>query len=171
MDGNIPYQWTVNGYKWDYGNYGVRYINPVDNSISKKYMAGWTETSHKGVDIPVPEGTGVNAGASGKVIFAGNVDNAGNMLIIEHDFGYVTKYMHLKNDSFKVGVGDYVQNGQTIAEVGSTGKSEGPHLHYQIEMNGNSISPYIDLQLYIDIQKGFFIPDTDVVPQRNIAAP
>jgi RHS repeat-associated protein len=174
-DGNIPYQQTVSALLRNQMNYGARWRNPANNSdVSKVPVSGWDLTNHKGVDLAASLGTNVNAGASGKVVFAGKAGNAGNMIRIEHELGYTTEYMHLKDDSFKVGVGDYVQNGQNIAEVGNTGTSSGSHLHYQINKNDKNISPYIDLQVTIDIEKfnlkidtlGVFT--TQSVPQSNV---
>lgn len=96
-------------------------------------------TNHKGVDIGVAEGTNVYACEAGKVITASYSESAGNWVVIDHGNGYVSKYMH--NRELKVSVGDKVEKGQVIALSGNTGHSTGPHLHFQIEYQGNAIDP------------------------------
>lgn len=96
-------------------------------------------TNHKGVDIGVAEGTNVYACEAGKVTTASYSESAGNWVVIDHGNGYVSKYMH--NKELKVSVGDKVEKGQVIALSGNTGHSTGPHLHFQIEYQGNAIDP------------------------------
>lgn len=96
-------------------------------------------TYHKGIDISVSEGTNVYACEAGKVTVSQYSDSAGNYVEIDHGNGYVSKYMH--NSGLKVSVGDQVQKGQVIAVSGSTGISTGPHLHFQIEKDGNAVDP------------------------------
>ena len=100
--------------------------------------SGGTE-NHGAIDIAVPTGTNVYAAESGTVTMAGNYGTAGNMVAIDHGNGYVTKYMH--NSELKVSAGDKVEKGQVIALSGSTGRSTGPHLHFQVEYNGVKIDP------------------------------
>lgn len=97
-------------------------------------------TYHKGIDIAAVQGTPIIASADGIVMTAAESStSAGNWIAIKHENGYVTKYMHnLKN---LVKVGDHVTRGQVIAYVGSTGRSTGPHLHFQIEFNGTPQNP------------------------------
>lgn len=100
--------------------------------------SGGTE-NHGAIDIAVPTGTNVYATEAGTVITASMCGTAGNMVAIDHGNGYITKYMH--NSAFKVSVGDKVEKGQVIALSGSTGRSTGPHVHFQIEYNGVKIDP------------------------------
>ncbi len=96
-------------------------------------------SDHKGIDISVPVGTNVYACEAGKVTIAGNSSSAGNWVVIDHGNGYVSKYMH--NSELKVSSGDTVEKGQLIALSGNTGISTGPHLHFQIESQGEAVDP------------------------------
>jgi murein DD-endopeptidase MepM/ murein hydrolase activator NlpD len=94
---------------------------------------------HEGIDVAAPMGAPVVAPASGQVIFAGVERGYGNVLQIDHGNGIVTKFAHLS----RIGVrtGDRVTRGQTVAAVGNTGLSTGPHLHYEIHVNGRVVDP------------------------------
>ena len=96
-------------------------------------------TNHGGIDINAGYGWDIYATESGKVIQAGPNGSAGNMVTIDHGNGYITKYMHAQ--SINVSVGQIVTKGQVIAGAGNTGVSTGPHLHFQIEFNGQKIDP------------------------------
>jgi len=97
------------------------------------------EGIHKGVDFAAPQGTSVLAVAAGIVTWAGPRDGYGNLVQINHGKGYSTRYGH--NDTVLVKVGEEVQRGQTIATVGSTGRSTGPHVHFEVLKNGVQIDP------------------------------
>lgn len=94
---------------------------------------------HKGNDYAAPTGTPTYAAAAGTVVIAGWSNSAGNWVVINHGNGLVTKYMH--HSSLCVSAGQYVEKGQQIGYVGSTGQSTGPHLHFQVELNGVAVSP------------------------------
>lgn len=94
---------------------------------------------HKGNDYAAPAGTPTYAAAAGTVVIAGWSNSAGNWVVINHGSGLVTKYMH--HSSLCVSAGQYVEKGQQIGYVGSTGQSTGPHLHFQVELNGVAVSP------------------------------
>lgn len=94
---------------------------------------------HKGNDYAAPVGTPTYAAAAGTVVIAGWSNSAGNWVVINHGNGLVTKYMH--HSSLCVSAGQYVEKGQQIGYVGSTGQSTGPHLHFQVELNGTAVSP------------------------------
>jgi murein DD-endopeptidase MepM/ murein hydrolase activator NlpD len=80
------------------------------------------------------------AAANGKVVYAGWDDSGyGNMILIDHGDGMKTRYAH--NTQLYVSVGDYVTQGQSIAQMGSTGRSTGPHLHYEVIESGKLINP------------------------------
>jgi murein DD-endopeptidase MepM/ murein hydrolase activator NlpD len=97
---------------------------------------------HHGVDYAAPSGTDVVSTGDGKVIFAGRSGGAGNMIKIKHSFGnVVTKYLHLLRFAKGIKVGKYVEQGQKIGEVGSTGLSTGPHLDYRVYINGKAKNP------------------------------
>src|SRR5699024_9217186 len=94
---------------------------------------------HKGNDYAVQAGTPTYAAAAGTVITASWSNSAGNWVVINHGNGLVTKYMH--HSAICVSAGQYVEKGQQIGYVGSTGQSTGPHLHFQVELNGVPVSP------------------------------
>ena len=95
---------------------------------------------HKGVDIAAPEGTPVKASADGKVSFSGWQPGYGNMVIIEHAGGYETRYAH--NSDNLVRKGEVVKQGQVVASVGSTGRSTGSHLHFEVRREGAAVDPF-----------------------------
>lgn len=94
---------------------------------------------HKGNDYAAPIGTPTYAAADGTVTIAGWSDSAGNWVVIDHENGLVTKYMH--HSRLLVAQGQSVRKGQQIGEVGSTGQSTGPHLHFQVEVDGVAVNP------------------------------
>lgn len=94
---------------------------------------------HKGVDFAAPEGTQVVAVAAGVVTWARDRFGFGRMVEINHGNGLVTRYGH--NEKLLVSVGEMVQKGQPISLVGSTGRSTGPHLHFEVLKNGRAIDP------------------------------
>ncbi|WP_331124355.1 M23 family metallopeptidase [Longimicrobium sp.] len=95
---------------------------------------------HKGIDIAARVGEPILAAARGRVIFAGNRSNGyGNMVEIDHGYGYVTRYAHASR--LHVRRGQTVDRGTRIADVGATGLTSGPHLHYEVEQNGNQVDP------------------------------
>jgi len=94
---------------------------------------------HKGVDMGCASGTQVHASRSGVVAFAGYQEGYGNLIIIQHEFGYQSYYGHLSRCNVKPGM--QVVQGQAIGLSGSTGRSTGPHLHFEIRKNGHSLNP------------------------------
>ncbi|MFW6374017.1 MAG: M23 family metallopeptidase [Thermodesulfobacteriota bacterium] len=94
---------------------------------------------HKGLDIASAEGTPVLATADGTVTYADVKGNYGNMLVIDHGHGMVTRYAHLKE--FLKAPGEKVKRGEKIALMGNTGRSTGPHVHYEVRFNGVPVDP------------------------------
>jgi murein DD-endopeptidase MepM/ murein hydrolase activator NlpD len=116
------------------GNFGW----PVSGAITQKYYA-----LHPGIDIGAAKGTPVHAADSGYVRLAGwdpEPVSYGNEVVIDHGNGYATRYAHLS--AIMVDAGDSVKKGQLIGRVGSTGNSTGPHLHFEINQNGNHRNPF-----------------------------
>ena len=124
-------------------------IQPVSNKDLKRIASGFgyridpiykTVKLHPGLDFTAPAGTPIYATADGVIEFAGNRgDGYGNNVIINHGFGYKTLYGHMYR--IKARGGQKVIRGEVIGWVGSTGKSTGPHCHYEVIKNGNKIDP------------------------------
>ena len=117
----------------------VRFLRPVPGPIGDGfgYPGG---RRHDGLDYPVPYGTSIGAAGRGTVEFAGwNSGGYGNLIVIRHRRGFQTWYAHLA--SFSVGAGRRVAGGVRIGRVGSTGRSTGPHLHFEVRRNGVPINP------------------------------
>src|SRR5450830_157133 len=94
---------------------------------------------HEGLDFPAATGTPIYAAAGGIVSFAEQTSDYGKLVKIDHGSGLETRYAH--SSKILVKVGERVEKGQEIAEVGNTGRSTGPHLHYEIRLNGNALDP------------------------------
>lgn len=96
---------------------------------------------HAGIDIGAPTGTDIVAAASGVVTVAEYHRSYGNVIIIEHGNNIRTLYAHIRHGGIMVKPGQHVERGQKIAEVGSTGRSTGPHLHFEVHENGVQVDP------------------------------
>ena len=94
---------------------------------------------HAGMDIAGPTGQRIMASAAGRVTFAGRASGYGNLVKIDHGHGIETRYGHLS--AFNVKPGQLVERGQNIARMGSTGRSTGPHLHFEVRLNGRAMNP------------------------------
>lgn len=123
-------------------------VTPVDGRISSTFGERFDPITeerrfHKGMDIAAPTGTPVRAAGDGKVIDATEryQDNPawGNVVVIDHGHGLVTRYAQL--DSYLVRKGDAVVAGETIAAVGATGRATGPHLHFEVIIDGDPVDP------------------------------
>ena len=103
--------------------------------------------AHLGIDYAARRGTPIVAAGSGRVIYAARMGSYGNLIKIRHKDGYETRYAHMK--SFRRGIrkGKKVKKGQTIGYVGTTGRSTGPHLHFELRKNGRAINPEKRVQL------------------------
>lgn len=123
-------------------------IQPVSNKDLRCTASGFgrridpiygTTKFHKGMDFSAPQGTDVYATGNGTVVKAGWETGYGNTIEIDHGFGYHTRYAHLKG--FRVRKGQRVVRGEVIGYVGNTGKSTGPHLHYEVVAKGRIVNP------------------------------
>ena len=124
-------------------------IQPVSNKDLNRIASGFgyridpvykTVKMHAGLDFAAPQGTPIYATADGTVSVAGNKGNGyGNHVIISHGYGYETLYGHMVK--VKANSGQKVSRGEVIGWVGSTGKSTGPHCHYEVHKKGNKIDP------------------------------
>jgi murein DD-endopeptidase MepM/ murein hydrolase activator NlpD len=117
---------------------------PVDGRITSHFglradPLGKGERRHAGIDIAAPVGTPVKAMAAGTVVFSGSAGGYGNLVAIDHGNGVTTRYAH--NRALLVSVGQRVTLGQEIAQVGSTGRSTGPHLHFEVLRDGQAVDP------------------------------
>ena len=98
--------------------------------------------THMGIDYAAPTGTPIFSVANGKVVHLGYSGAFGNLIILEHPGNYQTYYAHLSNYNVELVVGNEVRRGFEIGYVGSTGRSTGPHLHFELRKNGVYIDPY-----------------------------
>jgi murein DD-endopeptidase MepM/ murein hydrolase activator NlpD len=113
-------------------------IWPVSGPVTSPFGYRWGRL-HAGIDIGVPYGTPIHAAASGRVVIAGWEGGYGNYTCIDHGGGLATCYAH--QSSFAVGAGASVSQGQVIGYVGNTGHSFGPHLHFEVRVNGTPVDP------------------------------
>ena len=113
-------------------------IWPANGSISSPFGTRWGRL-HAGVDIPMPEGTPLRAAASGRVAIAGWVGGYGNYICIQHSGSLSTCYGH--QSRLGASVGQSVSQGQVIGYSGNTGNSTGPHLHFEVRINGSPVDP------------------------------
>ena len=114
------------------------FVWPVHGVLTSGFGWRWGRM-HEGVDIAVANGTPVVAAKAGVVIVAGWMGGYGNLVVVDHGGGVATAYGH--NTSVTVGVGQYVEQGQLIAYSGSTGHSTGPHVHFEVRINGSAVDP------------------------------
>lgn len=111
---------------------------PTSGVVTSPFGPRWG-TFHKGIDIGAPMGNPIVAAANGTVFFSGEMSGYGNVILIDHGNGLVTLYGH--QSQLIAGVGQKVSRGQTIGLVGSTGNSTGPHLHFEVRINGIAVDP------------------------------
>ncbi|MFY7839071.1 MAG: M23 family metallopeptidase [Lacibacter sp.] len=124
-------------------------IQPVSNKDLSRLASGFgyridpvykTTKFHAGLDFAAPQGTPIYATADGTVTLAGNSGNGfGNHVVINHGYGYETLYGHMVR--VKARNGQKIRRGEVVGWVGSTGKSTGPHLHYEVHKNGRDLDP------------------------------
>lgn len=118
---------------------------PLTSAISSGF--GWRKDPftgenrfHYGIDLASEEGTPVKATMSGTVLISDTQAGYGNRVVLDHGHGFVTVYAHNRNNLVKPG--DWVKKGSTVAEVGSSGRSTGPHLHFEVRRHGKHLNPF-----------------------------
>jgi murein DD-endopeptidase MepM/ murein hydrolase activator NlpD len=119
-------------------------IKPVNGWLSSQFgfrISPFTgrQTFHEGIDIAARFGADVHSSAKGVVVFSGPRAGYGQMVAIDHGYGYMTRYGH--NSAVTVKVGDKIDKGAVIAKIGSSGRTTGPHLHYEVLVNGIPVNP------------------------------
>jgi hypothetical protein len=120
-------------------------ILPVDGAVNSRYSAARFHPIHNrvlphdGIDISAPTGAPIVAPGRGRVIQAGRQSGYGLTVVIDHGFGVTTLYAHASR--VLVRVGQTVERGEVIAQVGATGVATSPHLHYEVRVNGRSVDP------------------------------
>lgn len=131
LSDGIPSQFPLpDNYK---ENISWGYNQEAIHPITKKEMV------HKGIDMPAPTGTPIYAAGEGVVIKAENLEGWGKLVVLEHAEGYTTHYAHM--DEIGVESGTKVRKGEVIGKVGNTGQSTGPHLHYEVRLDGKHLNP------------------------------
>jgi murein DD-endopeptidase MepM/ murein hydrolase activator NlpD len=111
---------------------------PVSAPITSPFGPRWGRM-HEGIDLGAPSGTPIHAAAAGVVVYCGWMEGYGNLTVIDHGGGIATAYGH--QSSIAVGCNQQVAQGQVIGYVGSTGHSTGPHLHFEVRVNGTPVDP------------------------------
>ncbi len=136
--GSVNTSFTTSAGK---ANLGINLARPISGIITSRFgvRSSVRSSSHTGLDIAASTGTPIGAAASGTVTFSGRKGSYGNMVVITHANGVQTYYGHC--NSLYVSAGTQVSQGQTIASVGSTGNSTGPHLHLEVRVNGVAYNP------------------------------
>ncbi len=118
------------------------FIWPVNGTVVSGYGMRWGRL-HEGIDITASTGTPIWAAAAGTVIHAGWLGGYGNLVVVDHGNGLATAYAHAS--AILVAVGQQVAQGETLSLVGSTGNSSGPHLHFEVRVNGIAVDPLLYL--------------------------
>lgn len=126
------------------GGKGGRFIWPLDTGTLTSGYGRRGRRLHKGIDLAAAVGTPIKAVADGKVIYSDNKQRGyGNLVILEHADDFVTVYAHNRRNL--VDEGETVRQGAVIAELGNTGRSTGPHLHFEIRLDSKAVDPLIYL--------------------------
>ena len=135
---------TIRGAQQQAGSTGsgqpsaAGFIWPCDGVVTSGFGMRWGRM-HEGIDIGCAYGAPNRAAAAGTVIYAGWMSGYGNLVVVDHGNGLSTAYAHAS--SLAVSVGQSVAQGQTVSYVGSTGHSTGPHLHFEVRVNGIAVDP------------------------------
>lgn len=119
---------------------------PVDGPLSspfglRRFFNGEERNPHSGLDFAVPQGTPVKAPADGEVVLVGDYFFNGKTVFLDHGQGLISMFCHLS--AIDVAVGDQVSRGEVVGKVGATGRATGPHLHWNVSLNGVRVDPSI----------------------------
>jgi murein DD-endopeptidase MepM/ murein hydrolase activator NlpD len=120
----------------------LRFRWPAEGRLTSRYGRRWGRR-HEGIDLAAKPGTPVRAAEAGRVIHSGALGSYGNVVVVRHSKHYNTVYAH--NRRLLVEQGDWVERGDKIAEVGSTGRSTGPHLHFEVRRGRQPQDPMLYL--------------------------
>lgn len=115
-------------------------ISSVFSMARKHPILGYTR-AHKGVDYAAPAGTPIHAAGDGTIVYRGWENGYGNFVLIKHNATYSTAYAHMSRFASGERVGSHVSQGEVIGYVGMTGLATGPHLHYEVRIDGNQVNP------------------------------
>jgi murein DD-endopeptidase MepM/ murein hydrolase activator NlpD len=115
------------------------FVWPIASGTISSSFGPRGESFHDGIDIAAPPGTRVTAAREGVVIYSDTLRGYGNVVIVEHGGGYATVYAH--NEENLVRAGDRVRQGEPIARVGSSGRTSGPNLHFEVRKNNIARNP------------------------------
>ena len=129
---------TAKNVDYNYNALGIALAKPVSGLITSRFGRRASGT-HTGLDIATSLGTPIRAAASGVVTYAAWKGNYGNLVIVQHSDSVMTYYAHCSK--IYVGVGQQVNQGDIISAIGSTGNSTGPHLHFEVRINGVAQNP------------------------------
>lgn len=116
----------------------IKFLPPCEGKVTSSFGMRWGKM-HKGMDIANAAGSHIYAALDGKVSYAGWIEGYGNVIKIEHNNGVETVYAHCK--LIRVKKGEQVKQGQLIGDMGSTGRSTGPHVHFEVRVNGVPQNP------------------------------
>ncbi len=136
--------------------------NPTEGAVltsrygTRRHPLSLKITAHRGIDLAAPAGTPVLAAADGTMAFRGEKGSFGNFIKIEHNEHVTTSYAHLNGFKADLSAGNSVKKGDIIGYIGTTGRSSGPHLHYEVAVDGEQIDPlgFSGTKIADDVSRG-----------------
>lgn len=141
---------TSDELRWTSIDLSVLSADPVPGRQSSGF--GWRSDPinhnakfHRGTDVRAPHGTPIDAAGNGVVIFAGRQSGYGNVVYIDHGGGLITRYGHMQK--ILASKGEVVAAGQLIGKVGATGRATGPHLHFEVRLDGRAVNPIAAMEI------------------------
>ncbi len=141
---------TSDELRWTSIDLSVLSADPVPGRQSSGF--GWRSDPinhnakfHRGTDVRAPHGTPIDAAGNGVIIFAGRQSGYGNVVYIDHGGGLVTRYGHMQK--ILASKGEVVAAGQLIGKVGATGRATGPHLHFEVRLDGRAVNPIAAMEI------------------------